>query len=82
MFNILGASASVGGTRLRAVFEGIGSPTLLCILGSRIILNLREALEHDADVAVYVTLGAYDSKTWSMDEMRVGASASSDVGVS
>ena len=33
-----------------AVFQGLGSPTLLCILGSRIVFNLKEAAEHGVNV--------------------------------
>ena len=33
-----------------AIFEGLGSPTLLCILGSRMFFNLKEAGEHGVNV--------------------------------
>ena len=33
-----------------AFFEGLGSPTLLCIFGSRMFFNLKEAAEHGVNV--------------------------------
>ena len=35
---------------LSAFLEGLGSPTLLCILGNRVFFNLEEAAEHGVNV--------------------------------
>ena len=35
---------------LAALLEGFGSPTLLCIFGSRVFFNLKEAAEHGVNV--------------------------------
>ena len=45
VFALVGDLAS-GTTVENAVISSVGSPTLLCILGSRVFFNLKEAAEH------------------------------------
>ena len=42
----LAPTSLIGG----AIFEGLGSPTPLCILGSRLFFNLKEAAEHRVNI--------------------------------
>ena len=44
------ASTAEASSRLNAVLEALGSTTLLCILGSRMFFNLKEAAEHGVNV--------------------------------
>lgn len=42
-----------------SILQGVGNPTLLCILGSRMFFNLREAVEH----------GVNEGTNWSSHAM-------------
>ena len=51
VFNILnGELFATTSVEVSAVFEALGSPTLLCILGSRMLFNLKEAAEHGVNI--------------------------------
>ena len=51
VFNILnGELFATTSVKVSAVLEALGSPTLLCILGSRMLFNLKEAAEHGVNI--------------------------------
>ena len=47
---LLGDRFSSDSFMATVLLEGIGSPTLLCVVGSRIFFNLKEAAEHDVNI--------------------------------
>ena len=51
VFNILdGELFATTSVEVSSVFDALGSPTLLCILGSRMLFNLKEAAEHGVNI--------------------------------
>lgn len=52
------------------VLDALGSPTLLCILGSRIFFNLKEAAEHGVNVGT--NWSSYEHSTIRFDEPHDG----------
>ena len=39
-------------TLLSSLLSGIGSPTILCVVGSRMFFNLKEAAEHGVNIGM------------------------------
>ena len=56
------------------VFTGLGSPTLLCILGNHMLFNLKEAAEHGVNVGT--NWASYSHSTIGFDEPHHGISSS------
>ena len=52
------------------IFEALGSPTTLCILGSRIFFNLKEAAEHGVNVGT--NWASYSHSAIRFDESQPG----------
>ena len=50
IFQFLNDRFYEGSDIISAIFQGIGSPTLLCILGSHMLFNLKEAAERGVNV--------------------------------
>ena len=53
------------------LLEGIGSPTLLCVAGSRIFINLKEAAEHGVNVGT--NWSSYSYSAIQFDEQPASA---------
>lgn len=49
-FAVIGDRSEADNTAVVMLYHTLGSPTLLCILGSRISFNLKEAAEHGVNV--------------------------------
>ena len=49
-FNIIGNLYNMNNTVAIAIIGTLGSPTFLCILGSRMFFNLKEAAEHGVNI--------------------------------
>ena len=47
---LLGSKLEVDSLLVTALLQGFGSPTLLCVFGSRMFYNLKEAAEHGVNV--------------------------------
>lgn len=71
VFNILnGEFFATTSFEVSAVFEALGSPTLLCILGSRMLFNLKEAAEHGVNTGT--NWSSYSHTTTIGFEERAG----------
>ena len=49
-----------------ALLEGFGSPTLLCVAGSRMFFNLKEAAEHGVNIGT--NWSSHTQSTMQFDE--------------
>ena len=57
-----------------ALLSGFGSPTLLCVAGSRMFFNLKEAAEHGVNIGT--NWSSYSHSAIRFDEPQPGAGQS------